>query len=166
MENTHFLPVLFRSIVKSSSNYQTIGISFKFLQEAIDEPLQNASMHTNVHSSPFVLHFIVFWSLLWRYYLQIVRQSGFPSSASKKQLTSHCRMLACLQMCIPHLFFCISSLFGHFCEEITFKLLGNQDFLQAPSRSSWRAIAECFHAYKCAFLTFCFAFNQFSVTSV
>ena len=79
-------------------------------------------MHTNVHSSPFVLHLINFRSLLCRNYLQIVRQSWFPSRAFKKQLTSHCRMLPCIQMCIPHLLFCISSRFGHFCGEITFKL--------------------------------------------
>ena len=105
----------------------------------------------------FFMHFITYlWilSLLWKKYLQIVWLSGFLSGAFGKHLTSHCSMLPCPWICIPHFFFYISSLIGHCCVDITFKLSENRDFLQVPSGSNWRAIAACFHTHENAFLTF------------
>ena len=55
--------------MKLPLNCQTIGIFFKNLPEAVGELLQPM----NMHSSPFVLHFIIYWSLLWRNNFQIVR---------------------------------------------------------------------------------------------
>ena len=56
--------------------------------------------------------------------------------------------------------YCISSHIGHSCREITFKLSKNRDFLQEPSRSSWQAVAACFHAHENAcHLSFCISLH-------
>ena len=132
---------------------QTIKISFKFFQEAVDELLQHASTPISMHISPFVFHFITYWPFLWKNYLQIVRQLGFPSRTFRKQLTSCCSMLSGPQICIPNFCICILLLIDHSYLEITFKLSDNQDFLQEPSGSSWQAVAACFHAHRFAFLS-------------
>ena len=141
-------------VEKLSSNCQTTRISFKSLQEEVDELLQHASIPTSMHFSLFVLHFITYRVLQQRNCLQIVRQSELPSRAFRKQLTSCCSMLPCTQEWISHLLFWTSLHIGNSCWEIIFKLSNNQDFLQEPSGSSWQAFAACFHTHESAFLTF------------
>ena len=89
-----FHHLLFTAEEKLPSNCQAIGTSFKCLREALDEPLEHASMPINMHSSPFL---------------------------------------------------CISSLIGHSCGDISFRLSDKQDFLPLPSGSTLRGIVACFH---------------------
>ena len=140
---------------KLPSNCQIIRISFKGLQEAVDE-LMKAPKSTYMYSSPIFGNFYSYWSLLWKNYLLTVWQSLFPSRAFKKQLTSRCG-LPHPQLCTSHIFWGISLGVGHFCGKITFKLSDNHDFLQEPSRSSWRAAAAS-HAHNYVFLT---SFGEF-----
>ena len=96
-KNMHSSSFLFACITYWSllwRNYLHIVTQFgdllQSLREALDEQLQHASRPMNMHFSPvFCMHIITNRSLLWRNYVKIVRQSGYPSSALGKHLTNH-----------------------------------------------------------------------------
>ena len=139
----HHLFVNFVTAVeKVPSNCLTIGISFRCIREALDEPLQHAPCLRICIPHLFCLPSSVIghcWGEITSTMSDNRDCLQLPSGSTWRAIA------ACLHASIPmnmHFspFLCISSLIGHCCREITFELSDNRDFLQVPSGSTRRAV--------------------------